>query len=272
MSHMNRLLLFALAGALVPSAALAAEPPPEAPPFGPLPGDPEVDDPPAPPAPPSPVDPMAPVAPPPTDPGPAVTATAETTPAEPASSKVYAGKIVDIGLKLGGAFNAFNSLGASFTPELEIGVLLPPLDQAFEIFLGTRWASASDEGSNDPDARLPGDGIARWDVTRTELSFALGLRFRIPVEGIFTPYLAAGGRLYLLSTEVQGSAGGESFGKNEETGTAFGFVFQLGGEVALGPGALLLELAINGAALDQTVLADTNVSSFDVYLGYRLFF
>lgn len=190
----------------------------------------------------------------------------------PAPAKAHAGKVIDLGLKLGGAFNAFNSLGASFTPELELGVFLPPLDQALEIFLATRWAAASDEGENPADDRLPGDGVARWEVTRHELSFALGLRWRMPLDGIFTPYLAAGARLYLLATEVEGSAGGEAFGRNEETGTALGFVFQLGGEVALGPGALLLELAINGAALDQTVLADTNVSTLDVYLGYRFFF
>ena len=84
--------------------------------------------------------------------------------------------------------------------------------------------------------------------------------------------VALGARLFLLDTEVEGEADGEPFGKNNETGTAFGFLFQLGGEYALGPGALLLELAINGAPLDQTILADTNASSFDIYLGYRLFF
>src|SRR5262245_16215514 len=64
-----------------------------------------------------------PLAPPPADPAapmgePAPTVTEE---AEPEHVKIYADKLVDIGLKVGGAINAFNSLGAAFTPELEIG-------------------------------------------------------------------------------------------------------------------------------------------------------
>lgn len=192
--------------------------------------------------------------------------------AEETPAKVFHDKLVSVGLKLGGAINAFNTMGAAFTPELDVGFLLPPLDQSFEIFLSARYAAPSDEGTTDPDARLPGDGIASWSVTRNELALGLGLRYRLPLDGAFTPYLAAGARLYLIDTEVEGEAGGEPFGKNNETGTAFGFLFQLGGEYALGPGALLLELAINGAPLDQTVLADTNASSFDIYAGYRIFF
>ena len=34
--------------------------------------------------------------------------------------------ILALGLKLGGAINAFNTMGAAFTPELEVGLLLPP--------------------------------------------------------------------------------------------------------------------------------------------------
>lgn len=187
-------------------------------------------------------------------------------------SKVYHDKLITVGLKLGGAINVFNTLGPSFTPELEVGVLLPFLEQSFELFIAGRWAAPTDEGEIDPDPRLPGDGIASWSVTRNELSLGFGLRYRIPIEGALTPYVGAGLRVYLLRTEVEGSAGGQPFGKNEETGTATGFLFQLGGEYALGPGAILLELAINGAALDQTILADTNVSSFDIYAGYRFMF
>lgn len=189
-----------------------------------------------------------------------------------APAKVFHDKLVSVGLKLGGAINAFNTLGAAFTPELELGLLLPPLEQSLEVFLSARYAAPTDEGTSDPDPRLPGDGIASWSVTRNELALGLGLRYRLPIDGAFTPYVAAGARLYLIDTEVEGQAGGEPFGKNNETGTAFGFLFQLGGEYALGPGALLLELAVNGAPLDQTILADTNASSFDIYLGYRLFF
>jgi hypothetical protein len=248
--------VFAVTGALIaglalaPSSARAADP-------GPVPTNPAPNE-----------SPMAPMGQ--EEPAPAVEESMTRPEEEP--SKVYHGRLVVLGLKLGAAINAFNTLGPAFTPELEIGFLLPFLEQSFEVFVSGRWAAPSDEGKMDPDPRLPGDGVASWEVTRNELSLGLGLRYRIPLDGAFTPYLGAGLRVYLLSTEVEGSADGQPFGKNEETGTAVGFLFQLGGEYALGPGALLLELAVNGAGLDQTILADTNVSSFDVYLGYRFFF
>lgn len=220
-------------------------------------------------------DPFAPPAtdPPPTDPMAPTPAVAEEPDAEIErdEAKVHHDRIVALGLKLGGAFNVFNTLGAAFVPELEVGVLLPPLEQSFEVFLATRWAAPSDEGVNDPDPRLPGDGVARWSLTRHEVSIGLGLRYRVPLDGALTPYVAAGARLFLLESEVSGEAGDEPFGTNRETGTAVGFMFQLGAEYALGPGALALELAIDGAALDQTILADTNVTALGVFLGYRLF-
>jgi hypothetical protein len=208
----------------------------------------------------------------PLEPTPDATTSEEHDPAEDAPAKIHHAKLVVVGLKLGGAINVFNTMGAAFSPELEVGILLPPLDQSFEVFLAARWAAPSDDGESEPDARLPGDGVARWSVTRNELALGLGLRYRLPLGGDLTPYLGAGVRLYLLATEVEGDADGQPFGVNEETGSAVGFLFQLGAEYRLGPGALLFEVAVNGAPLDQTILADTNASSLDLYLGYRFFF
>jgi hypothetical protein len=177
-----------------------------------------------------------------------------------------------VGLKLGGAFNGvFNTLGAAFSPELELGYRLPVLDRMLELFTSLRYAAPSTEGETAYDPRLPGEGIADWRATRNELALGLGLRARLDL-GDVTPYLAAGARLYLLRTDVSGEVAESPFGSNEETGHAFGFMFALGAEYSLGPGRLLAELAINGAPLDQTVFSDTNASSLDAYLGYRLFF
>jgi len=181
---------------------------------------------------------------------------------------------VSLALKLGGAFSGvMNSLGASFSPALELGVFLPPVDHLLEVFLSARWAAPGDEGDEPADARLPGDGVAHWEVTRNELAFGLGLRVRIPVgSDAVHPYLAAGGRLLLVRTTANGEVDGQAFGRNEETGTLWGGFGQIGCELDLGPGAILFELTASGAALDQTILADTNAGSLDAYLGYRLFF
>jgi hypothetical protein len=177
-----------------------------------------------------------------------------------------------LGLKVGGAFSGvFNTFGPALSPEFELGFRLPRLDRAFEVFTSLRYAAPSTSGEILPDPRLPGDQIARWTATRSELSIGLGLRFRLELDPI-TPYIAAGGRLYLIDTRVSGDVAEASFGRNHEVGRTWGFLFALGGEYALGPGRLLLELAINGAPLDKTVLADTNTTSLDTYLGYRIFF
>ncbi len=177
-----------------------------------------------------------------------------------------------LGLKLGGAFSdVFNTFGAAFSPELEFGFRLPRLDRAFEVFTNLRYAAPTTSGEIAPDPRLPGDQVARWTATRSELSIGLGLRFRLELDPI-TPYIAAGGRIYLIDTEVSGDVADTAFGNNHEVGRTWGFLFALGGEYAIGPGRILLELAMNGAPLDKTVLADTNTTSLDTYLGYRLFF
>ncbi len=198
---------------------------------------------------------------------------AATIPASGRASRAEEALGLVVGLKLGAAFNSvFNSLEASWIPELEMGYCLPALKRSFEIFVGLRHAAPEGEGEDPPDPRLSGDGIARWHVTRNELAVAIGLRARLALQGGLTPYAAAGGRLYLMRTEVRGEVAGVPYGTHDETGHALGFLFALGAEYAVGPGRVLLELAANGVPLDQTVLGDTNASSLDASLGYRLFF
>ncbi|MBM4362708.1 MAG: hypothetical protein FJ104_08505 [Deltaproteobacteria bacterium] len=51
----------------------------------------------------------------------------------------------------------------------------------------------------------------------------------------------------------------------------FGFYGALGGELHVGPGAVLLEVQTGYAAVDGFVLRDTNVGALNAALGYRLF-
>jgi hypothetical protein len=65
---------------------------------------------------------------------------------------------------------------------------------------------------------------------------------------------------------------GQSFGTNEETGTAWGPFAALGVELGLGPGALLGELQFSYGGFNGYALRDTNLGSLGVMLGYRLMF
>jgi hypothetical protein len=178
-----------------------------------------------------------------------------------------------VGLKLGGGFGQpFGDLGTSFVGELEVGYVLPPLNRAIEIFLAGQYTAPSTEGTVESDARLPGTGVMSYELTQRQAILTLGVLGRIPIPvRLLRPYVAAGGRLYLMRTEVTGTGGGEPFGDNEETASQLGFFAALGGELFVGPGALLLEIGLGYAPVDGFVLRNTNVGSLSTSLGYRLF-
>jgi hypothetical protein len=181
------------------------------------------------------------------------------------------------GLVIGGKAGAgigkpLNSSGASVAAEIELGYVLPPLHHAFELFSAFAYSAPSIEGSSAmPDPRLPGDGKLHYRVEQQIGGLGLGLRYRLELP-VLTPYAAAGARMHMTRMRVSGRAGGESFGTNEETGTAWGPFAAVGVELGLGPGALLGELQFNYGGFNGYALRDTNLGSLSVMLGYRLMF
>jgi len=178
-----------------------------------------------------------------------------------------------IALKLGVAIpSAFNDFEPAFTPELELGYVLPFAGHMLEVFASGRWAAPESSGETGPDARLPGDGMMRWHLRQQTAAIGLGLRVRFDVGSLISPYVAAGGRVSLMRSEVTGEAGGEPFGDNEETSVRWGFFGTAGAELHVGPGAILLEVQVNQLSMDAWVLRDTNISSLDIFAGYRFMF
>lgn len=186
-----------------------------------------------------------------------------------------------IGPKLGANFSqVFGDLGTSLIGELEIGYLLPlpkPVGRSFEVFVTGQYTQPPIDGkTSKADPRLPGDGIMRYDITQQQLILTLGVLYRIPLGGTvgqwLRPYAALGGRLYMMRTLVEGKAGGQDFGKNEETATEGGFYGALGGDVFLGPGSVFLEVQAVYASLDGFVMRDTRVGALNLAVGYRFFF
>ena len=180
------------------------------------------------------------------------------------------------GAKVGAGFGQpFGPFGAALVPELEVGYALPALDGDLVPFIAASYAAPRTESEAEADEheRLPGDGVMRYDIVHQQLVLTLGARYFLPVgpEAI-SPYAAGGARLYLMRTQVSAEAGGEDFGYNEETDTRLGLHLALGTEMALGPGAALLELGMGYARIDGYVLRDTNAGAMTVAVGYRLFF
>ena len=175
-----------------------------------------------------------------------------------------------LGVKAGaGLGQPFGDLGTSFITELELGYNLPFLQRSFELFLTGAYTQPKAEGTLD-DARLPGP--AKYEIKQQQAQLTLGLLYRIPLANrLFRPYLSVGPRLFAMRSEAKGSADGLPFGKNEETSTKLGVFAALGGELMLGPGALLLEVSLSWAKLDGHIFRDTNAGALGIALGYRFF-
>lgn len=183
-----------------------------------------------------------------------------------------------VGAKLGGGFSQpFGALGTSFVGEFELGYNLPPLRRSIEIFVTGQYSAPKTDGNGIADTFGPGGksripGTMSYELTEQQAIVTLGGLYRLPLPTpLFRPYIALGGRLYMLRTKVSGSAGTQGFGENQETAMKAGFFGALGGEIHFGPGAVLLEVQTGYAGVDGFVLRDTNVGALNVALGYRLF-
>lgn len=183
----------------------------------------------------------------------------------------YAAGVV-IGLKAGADFSQpFNELGTSPTVELEIGWLIPKLDRSIQLVLAGQWAAPKGDGALAADPRLPGDGVASWDVEQQHARLSLGALYRIPVGSTIRPYVGLGARAWLVETKIDGAADGQAFGEYTEKSTEIGVYGTLGGEWHTGYGALLLEFQGGWAPYDRTIYADSAVGTLAIDLGWRFF-
>lgn len=176
-----------------------------------------------------------------------------------------------LGLKAGGGIGApLNDSDPSLAAEVELGYVLPPLDHALEVFAAFAYAVPGMEKSAElDDPRLHRDDVLSYRVEQQIGAPGLGLRYRLHLTGPITPYASVGGRLYMIRTDVSGTLGGEPTGEWRETGSVIGAFLAIGAELALGPGAMLLELHAGYGGLDSDMLGDTNVGMLSLLVGYR---
>lgn len=193
---------------------------------------------------------------------------------DPIQKRSHGGLVT--GAKVGAGFGQpFNESGSSFVLELEAGYLLPlpdPIYEGFEVFVSGQYSQPVTDGKSvEPDPRLPGDGIVHFEITQQRLVFTLGVLYRVPLAIDFLrPYIAVGGRIYLIRSLIEAEVAEERFGRNEETATEPGWYGALGTDLFLGPGAVLLEFQIAHAGLDGTVFQNTNLAALTIVTGYRI--
>lgn len=174
------------------------------------------------------------------------------------------------GLKLGGALHSvFSELGPAAQVELEGGATL--LGGRLDVALSVSWDRSAASGSATDD-RFD-EGAVKWELDQDFLMIGLVARYRfLPPRGAYNAYAGAGPRLLLLRTTVNGDSGGAALGENQQTETRFGAVLVGGGEYVLGPGAVLLEVAMGVGSLSGLITGESSASALSVLLGYRLRF
>jgi len=158
--------------------------------------------------------------------------------------------------------------------ELELEYLLPlpkPVNHSLGLFASAGYTQPKTDGSEgEPDPRLPGDGVLKYEVTQQQVMLSFGALYRIPVGLDFMmPYGGVGARVYMQKSKVTASGGGESFGENDETQTDVGLLVLGGVDFFLGPGALLAEIQFGYAGLDGFVMRNTNTGALNIAVGYR---
>ncbi|MEZ4430950.1 MAG: hypothetical protein R3F65_00955 [bacterium] len=178
------------------------------------------------------------------------------------------------GLKAGGGLG-LGALGATPVFELELGYTLPfelGEPRALQVFVAGQYTMPSTEGdATAPDERLPGDGQMRYAIEQQQAIITVGLLYRVPVPtAALRPYVALGGRAWLIESTIDARAGGEAYGTHTEQDTEWGGYAALGLDWFIGPGAVLVEVQGVYGALDGFVLRDTHLGGLNGAVGYRL--
>jgi hypothetical protein len=177
-----------------------------------------------------------------------------------------------LALKIGASFpGVFNRLQTSYLIDLEVGYALPFLKHRLALSIDAGFTAPEANGSStDPRLDAAG-GMYSWHLEQRELSFGITLYYRHPI-GKFIPYVGVGPRLFLLESKVRGYAGGANISTSTEDSSKIGAGIPVGFGYTLGPGHLLVELALAIGPIDHTTTGNDLVGALSLAVGYRLMF
>ncbi len=204
---------------------------------------------------------------------PVVDAPVETEPEPPTeSTEVFP---YTAGVEIGASFSqVLSKLGTSLSLTVEVGYILPVLDQKLEIFADLSYVKPKHRSEvNDP--RLDG-GSFSFSIREEELLASAGVLYRWFEPGTaINPYGQLGYRLRLQHANVRGKDGEARFGENDETTTEpAGMVAALGIEISLPfmPGALAAEIVFSIGDLAHRVTGNSSAGGLALQAGYHALF
>jgi hypothetical protein len=105
---------------------------------------------------------------------------------------------------------------------------------------------------------------------RSVLTIFPFVTYRYTGLGKLVPYVGVGPRISLLEGVTYGMVGQTALLANKERSTSVGVGAPLGADYAIGPGAALAELLFAWNAVDHTSTGDSSLTSFTLWVGYRL--
>jgi hypothetical protein len=165
-----------------------------------------------------------------------------------------------------GAYIPTSDLGVSFLVGLDLAYQLPWLHGKLGVGGGMAYSQPTTSGTIE-DSRVPG-GQADYDSTMRELVLDLQLTYRIFCwDSIWSPHAGIGPVFYLLQHKVNSLEH-----EQDETSTQVGVLLTLGADYYLWHGALVGEVRIPFAMVDQKTTGDSNVGAVSIVVGYRFRF
>ncbi len=214
-------------------------------------------------------------------PAPTAEVSAAPKPASSTSTIHDRGGLFGIGLvlapKIGGGLGSvfFDGLGATFSPSLEVGYLLPlpaPINRDIELFVeGAYAAPTTDQIVQGDDPRLA-DGSFHYTLTLHQWSLATGALYRIPVPlSWLRPTVSLAANTVFSRTVITGDAGDSDFATATEDAVDLGVVAAVGADFFVGPGAISVEVEGAWVPADRFVLRATSATAVGLVVGYRFF-
>jgi hypothetical protein len=200
-------------------------------------------------------------------------ATLEKTSAE--GSYDRSGRVfpLTVGVELGGVFSqVVSTLGSSPSVGLELGYLLPMLEQRLQVYGEVAYAQPKRHQTLS-DPRLTNGGSYTQDITEQQLTVNLGGLFRLfPPTTRLNFHGQLGLRVNMQRSRVNGDATSSGFLENQETATRIGVHLAAGAEYMLGPGAVTAKLDFSATGLSHQVTGNSTAGGMGLLVGYHLLF
>ncbi len=173
-----------------------------------------------------------------------------------------------LGAKVGG-IAPFNGLSPNARVGVELGYFFPVAKGSLGFALDVDFAAPKSSGTKTGDPRVNGARYD-WHLTEQQLAFMPVVMYRFTALEPIVPFAGVGPRINLLRSTVKGSSGGATIEETTEQSTAVGVGIPVGGELKLGPGALLAELLFEYSNLDHVATGETSTGGLSLSLGYRM--